>query len=168
MVSPEFPVKIRHDLAGQAAYLQHLTYDGVYRLVHDWGVDAVGTLYDAAYAYDAVGNRTQETRDGSTRYYTCDDNDKLTKMGTTAGGSDLATFGYDNAGNMTSVAAIPGTPYEITDSGNSVDTIRNYRLGGGESHSGDTGSPRPVLTPAGVRLCRWKHRLRAKGANLCH
>lgn len=50
------------------------------------------------------------TEGGTTITHTYDDNDKVTKIGTTAGGSDLATFGYDGARNMASVSGCPCQP----------------------------------------------------------
>jgi RHS repeat-associated protein len=89
-------------------YWTYYWYDGVYRLTQDARKHRNDTAFREhyLYAYDQVGNRTrfQDLIAGTDHYYTYDDNDKLTKIGTTAGGSDLSTFGYDGAGNMTSVA----------------------------------------------------------------
>jgi len=89
-------------------YWTYYSLDGVYRLTREARKYSSSSTYDYdyRYTYDAVGNRAteQELVAGWTRYYTYDDNDKLTKMGTTSGGNNLATFGYDSNGNMTSVA----------------------------------------------------------------
>ncbi len=71
---------------------------GVYR-------DASTYEYDYRWGYDAVGNRTkeQDVVAGWTRYYTYDNADKLTKIGTSSGGSQLESLGYNNSGGLTSV-----------------------------------------------------------------
>jgi len=44
----------------------------------------------------SLGNRRTETIDGTTRYYTYDNNDKLTAI---SGGGQSASLSYDNNGN---------------------------------------------------------------------
>ena len=98
------PVKRVENLAG-STYTTTLRYDAVYRQTEETKRDSGNNVvYSLTYGYDAVGNRTTRTLGGTTIHYGCDDNNKLTKIGTTSGGNDLATFGYDSNGNMTSVA----------------------------------------------------------------
>ncbi len=89
-------------------YWTYYSLDGVYRLTREARKYYTSSTYDYDYRwyYDAVGNRTKEQDlvAGWTRYYTYDNADKLTKIGTSSGGSQLATFGYDSNGNMTSVS----------------------------------------------------------------
>jgi len=98
------PVKRTENTAG-STYNTTLRYDGVYRQTQETKKDSSNnTIYSLSYGYDAVGNRTTRTLGGTTTYWSYDDNNKLTKIGTTSGGNDLATFGYDSNGNMTGVA----------------------------------------------------------------
>jgi RHS repeat-associated protein len=63
-------------------------------------------VYTLGYGYDAVGNRTSLSKDGTAYTFVYDDNNKMTS----ASGNGLsASFGYDGAGNMTSVT---GTMYQ--------------------------------------------------------
>jgi len=98
------PVKRTENLAG-STYTTTLRYDAVYRQTQETKKDSSNnTIYDLAYGYDAVGNRTTRTLAGTITYWTYDDHNKLTKIGTQPGYNDLATFGYDSNGNMTSVS----------------------------------------------------------------
>ena len=98
------PVKRVENLAG-STYTTTLRYDAVYRQTEETKRDSSNNVvYSLTYGYDAVGNRTTKTLGGTTVYYGYDDNNKLTKIGTTSGGNDLATFSYDYNGNMTGVS----------------------------------------------------------------
>jgi RHS repeat-associated protein len=61
------------------------------------------TLYSRGFYYDAVGNRTRLSKDGTDSYYCYDDNNKLLRY--RVGGSNcntggqLYSFTYDNNGN---------------------------------------------------------------------
>jgi len=98
------PLRRLEYFPGEGNYY-HITtfrYDGVYRQTEETRRDYWGALeYSLTYGYDAVGNRTSMTRDGTSYTYTYDDNDKLTAV---SGGGQSASFGYDGAGNMTSVS----------------------------------------------------------------
>ena len=82
----------------------------------------------------SLGNRTTETIDGTTRYYTYDNNDKLTAI---SGGGQSASLSYDNNGNpfdrlrasMTGVSGAVRDTYEL-------DTFRRS-----VSSSGSTPNP---------------------------
>ena len=97
------PVKRVENLAG-STYTTTLRYDAVYRQTEETKRDSGNNVvYSLTYGYDAVGNRTTRTLGGTTIYYGCDNN-KLTKIGTTQGGNNLATFTYDSNGNMLTVS----------------------------------------------------------------
>lgn len=74
------------------------TYDAVYRLTQE-AIDEPGSANDQtiAYAYDAVGNRTQTNRAGVVTNYTYDANDRLTAESSPAG---TTTSTYDANGNL--------------------------------------------------------------------
>ena len=98
------PLKRTENLAG-STYTTTLRYDAVYRQTEETKRDSGNNVvYSLTYGYDAVGNRTTRTLGGTTIYYGYDDNNKLTKIGTTSGGNDLATFSYDSNGNMLTVS----------------------------------------------------------------
>ena len=98
------PVKRTENIAG-STYNTTLRYDAVYRQTEETKKDSSSNvIYSLTYGYDAVGNRTTRVLGGTTTYWTYDDNNKLTKIGSTSGGNDLATFSYDSNGNMTGVS----------------------------------------------------------------
>lgn len=71
------------------------TYDQLYRLTAESITDSAVGNYSAAYVYDAVGNRTEDTINGITTLYTYDANDRLTQQGNTS-------YIYDANGNTLS------------------------------------------------------------------
>lgn len=71
-----------------------LTHDNRDRLT---GVDYDGSIPDLSYGYDAVGNRSSETRGGTETTYTYDAADQLTSS--TTGGS-TTNFSYDGNGRQ--------------------------------------------------------------------
>lgn len=79
------------------------TYDALYRLTGET-IDAPGTADDLVitYAYDAVGNRTQMSRNGVVTTYTYDDDDRLL---TEKSPSGTVTYDYDADGNLRSRVA---------------------------------------------------------------
>jgi len=97
------PLKRTENIAG-STYTTTLRYDAVYRETEETKRDSSNNVvYSLSYSYDACGNRLTRALGGTTNYYGYDDNNKLTRIGSTQGGSDLATFSYDNNGNMTEV-----------------------------------------------------------------
>src|SRR3990172_733108 len=83
------------------------SYDPNGRLIEEAITDLINGDRVLAYSLDAVGNRTSkvDSVDGATSY-TFDDNDRLLSE---AGPSGLATYGFDNNGNVISKTDASGT-----------------------------------------------------------
>jgi RHS repeat-associated protein len=95
---------LRTEDFGSGLWTTTLGYDNVYRQTQETLVGPNSTtVSDLGYGYDAVGNRTTRTKDGVPVTYTYDNNDKLTSA------NDGSSFGYDGAGNMTSVSGPLGS-----------------------------------------------------------
>ena len=72
-------------------------YDDAYRLVRETVTSGGGvTLADTSYTYDAVGNRTSMTSNGTTINYTYNVADQLTSAG-------IVKYSYDGRGNLAQV-----------------------------------------------------------------
>jgi len=83
-------------------------YDDAYRLLSETRTDASdATTYNAAWTYDATGNRLSQLEDGVSTTYTYDELDQLTQS-TTDGVT--TTYSYDGRGNLES--ATDGTEYQ--------------------------------------------------------
>jgi len=123
------PLRRSEYWAGTSAYLTTLRYDRVYRLTEETRRNPSGTIdYSVTYGYDAVGNRTSMTRDGTAYTYSHDHNDKLTSI---SGGGQSASFAYDGAGNMTSVSGSLFGSWSLAYDDESRLTSVTYPSGGG-------------------------------------
>jgi RHS repeat-associated protein len=89
---------VRTEAVDGTTYTTTYRYDAVNRQVSE---SRTPGAYSLSYGYDAVGNRTTRTLDGTTYTNVYDDNNKLTSA---SGGGLTASFGYDSNGNMTSVS----------------------------------------------------------------
>jgi RHS repeat-associated protein len=95
------------------------TYDGVKRLTSETQRVSGAIVFQAAYGYDRVGNRTSATVNGVTTNYVYDANDRL-ESETTNGGinAGTTTYTYDPAGNRTGKTGPLGTvAYVYNDAG---------------------------------------------------
>ena len=87
---------VRTENIAGSTYNTTLRYDNVYRQTQETKKDSGNnTIYDLSYGYDACGNRTSRTLNGTTTNYAYDDNNKLT----TVNGTTSCT--YDRNGNIT-------------------------------------------------------------------
>ncbi len=78
-------------------------YDNLNRLIQEEVTDNSTTpamIHTTTYSMDAVGNRTNQSKDGISTDYAYDNNDRL--MSETTSGITTATYSYDNQGNTTS------------------------------------------------------------------
>jgi RHS repeat-associated protein len=87
---------------------EHFTYDNNHRLVNYKRGSVESPNLEHAYAYDALGNRTSTTINGTTTTYTSNNLNQLTKK---QSGSIIKTLEYDAIGNMT----FDGTFYKTYD-----------------------------------------------------
>jgi len=79
-------------------------YDNLNRLIQEQATDnstSPAMIHTTTYSMDAVGNRTNQSKDGISTDYAYDNNDRL--MSESTGGMNTATFSYDNQGNTISV-----------------------------------------------------------------
>ncbi|MDE2420394.1 MAG: tandem-95 repeat protein [Gammaproteobacteria bacterium] len=79
-------------------------YDNLNRLVQEEMTDnitAPAMIHTTTYSMDAVGNRTNQSKDGISTDYAYDNNDRL--LSETTGGITTASYSYDNQGNTISV-----------------------------------------------------------------
>jgi len=81
------------------------TYDDLYRLITETITDPVNGNHQSEFAYDAVGNRLQQLKDGITTTYIYNSNDQI--QSETENGV-VTTYTYDNNGN-TLTKTIGGT-----------------------------------------------------------
>lgn len=79
------------------------TYDNIDQLVAE-AKPSIG--YSAAYSFDANGNRTSRTVNGTLETYAYDNADKLLSV---SGGSNPRTYAYDAAGRTTGITGVGGT-----------------------------------------------------------
>jgi len=98
------------------------TYDDLYRLITEDITDPVNGNHSSEFAYDSVGNRLQQTKDGVTTTYIYNNNDHLlseTENGITT------TYVYDNNGNTLSktIGATLDTSYSYNKDNRMVQAI---------------------------------------------
>jgi RHS repeat-associated protein len=110
------------------------TYDAAGRLTSATGPDPsdpAGAVRTWDWTYDGAGNRTSETTDGVTTTWDLDAQGwPLRSDGATPGvTTDDTTYGWDRAGNLTSVDA-PGTAGDQSFTLDAFDRITNATLGG--------------------------------------
>ena len=89
------------------------TYDDLYRLITETVTDPVNGDHYSEWAYDAVGNRLQQDRDGVITTYIYNANDHLLQE---TEGSQITTYMYDANGNTLNKAidGIIDTTYTYT------------------------------------------------------
>lgn len=102
------------------------TYDFVKRLTGESQQVANAIVFQAAYAYDRVGNRLSATVNGTTTTYVYDANDRL-QSETTVGGaaSGTITYLYDLAGNRTEKSGPLGTVSYVYDDAGRMSEVRS-------------------------------------------
>lgn len=86
-------------------------YDTAYRLTSEQRLVSGTPVYSAAYEYDPVGNRTEQTVNGQVTTYTYNNLDQMTSAGS-------VTYGYDGRGNLHQVtdgASITTFNYDARD-----------------------------------------------------
>ena len=89
------PLKRTENIAG-STYTTTLRYDAVYRETEETKRDSSNNVvYSLTYGYDACGNRTSRTLNGTTTNYGYDDSNKLTTVNSTT------SCDYDGNGNLT-------------------------------------------------------------------
>ncbi len=71
-------------------------YDDTYRLLSETITDPVNGDHYSEFAYDAVGNRLQQLKDGVVTTYIYDDNDRLLSE---TEGTQVTSYNYDDNGN---------------------------------------------------------------------
>jgi len=160
------PLRRTENIAG-STYTTTLVYDRAYRETRETKKDSGNsTIYDLQYGYDACGNRLTRTLAGTTIYYGYDDNNKLTKIGTQLNYNDLATFSYDNNGNMTGAAGsmFDGTKTMVYNDANYMTSITygpgtpqttdsyGYTYDGRRYRASFAGAPYRYYLYAGVRV----------------
>ena len=74
-------------------------YDNLYRLISETISNGNGTEYQAQYQHDAVGNRLQQTVNGTLTDYQYDANDRLQQS---LSASEQVLYRYDDNGNSLS------------------------------------------------------------------
>ena len=96
------PLVFGENVAG-TTYTTTYGYDALYELLQETKKDSGNnTLSDISYTYDPVGNRLTRNLNGTAYSYVYDHNNKLSSV---TANSQTSNFGYDGAGNMTSVGA---------------------------------------------------------------
>ena len=123
------------------------TYDAVYRLtqeqIHEPGIVSVQSFN---YGYDAVGNRTQMTRNGVVTSYTYDANDRLlTELNNSTG---TTASSYNDSGNLKRRVSSGGTESYVYDSENRLVSASNAN--GLVSYAYDTDGMRTSKTSGGL------------------
>ncbi|MGC4116149.1 MAG: PKD domain-containing protein [Myxococcales bacterium] len=84
---------------------REFTYDDLYRLTGETATKAGAVQYAGGFAYDAVGNRLSQTKNGVLTSSSYDERDRLLSEGS-------ATYGWDDEGNLGTKTGADGATYE--------------------------------------------------------
>ncbi len=119
---------------------------GAYSYAGTGGPHAVNTAGTSTFSYDTAGNQTVRTVDGTTHHNTYDQQNRLTDIGTTVGGDEVASFLYDADGARVARTAGTETTYYL----NGIHEITTDTAGQGGGGGGSTEILFVVKNPASL------------------